>query len=85
MGTSGLFYYYHTFAKALSTMGVDQMKDKEGKLHDWRHELLVELASRQNPDGSWTNKDARWLEGDPNLVSGYVLLTLSYLRQPTDK
>ena len=38
------------------------------------------LMNRQQPDGSWVNKNARWMEGDPNLVTGYALLALSYCR-----
>jgi len=38
------------------------------------------LAKRQHEDGSWTNSNARWLEGDANLVTGYALLALSYCR-----
>ena len=41
---------------------------------------LAELARRQQPDGSWVNANAQWLEGDPNLVTGYALLTLTYCR-----
>ncbi len=78
MGTSGLFYYYHTFAKALHVMGVDTFEDEAGGKHDWRAELIQELAKRQQPDGSWLNENERWLEGDSNLVTGYALLALSY-------
>ncbi len=80
MGKAGLYYYYHTFAKALDALGVDQFKDAAGKKHDWREELIAELARRQQPNGSWVNENARWLEGDPNLVTAYALLTLSYCR-----
>lgn len=76
----GLYYYYHTFAKALAALGVDQFVDADGKRHDWREELVQELASRQRPDGSWVNPTTRWLEGDPNLVTSYALLALSYCR-----
>ncbi len=31
-------------------------------------------------DGSWLNQNNRWLEGDPNLVTGYALLSLAYCR-----
>ena len=34
----------------------------------------------QQPDGSWINTNSRWMEGDPNLVTGYALLSLSYCR-----
>jgi squalene-hopene/tetraprenyl-beta-curcumene cyclase len=80
MGVQGLFYYYHTFAKALSAMGEDQVADGEGKSHDWRAEIVTRLVDAQNPDGSWVNKNTRWLEGDPNLVTAYGLLVLSYCR-----
>ncbi len=80
MGTSGLFYYYHTFAKALSTMQVTKLTDLDGTNHDWRAELAQKLASLQNQDGSWTNENERWLESDPNLSTGYTLLALAYCR-----
>ncbi len=79
MGAAGLFYYYHTFAKALSAMKADQVPDAEGNLHDWKRELIVELKRRQRDDGSWINTDnPRWMEGDANLVTAYALLALSY-------
>jgi len=80
MGSSGLYYYYHTFAKALDVMGVEQVEDEAGVKHNWRAELIGELAKRQQPDGSWLNQNDRWLEGDPNLVTGYALLALSYCK-----
>lgn len=80
MGSSGLYYYYHTFAKALEAMNVDTIEDEAGVKHDWRAELIRELAQRQQPDGSWLNENDRWLEGDPNLVTGYALLALSYCK-----
>jgi squalene-hopene/tetraprenyl-beta-curcumene cyclase len=81
MGSSGLYYYYHTFAKALDAMGQETFTDADGNTHAWRAELAAEFVQRQNADGSWTNADARWMEGDPNLVTGYALMTLAYLRK----
>jgi squalene-hopene/tetraprenyl-beta-curcumene cyclase len=80
MGNAGLYYYYHTFAKALAAMNVDRIEDSDGVKHDWRRELAAELLRRQQPDGSWVNENSRWMEGDPSLVTGYALLTLSYCR-----
>ena len=80
MGDAGLFYYYHTFAKALSVFGEDSFVDDQGEIHDWRADLAAELARRQRPDGSWSNSNERWLEKNPDLSTGYALLTLSYLR-----
>jgi squalene-hopene/tetraprenyl-beta-curcumene cyclase len=81
MELAGLYYYYHTMAKALSALGEDTFVDETGKSHDWRQELIDELASRQQPDGSWVNENSRWMEGDPNLVTGYALLALSYCKK----
>ena len=78
LGQQGLFYYYHTFAKALSVMEVDEFEDAEGVQHDWRAELVAHLASLQQPNGSWINSESRWYEGDPNLVTAYTLLALAY-------
>lgn len=85
LGQEGVFYYFHTFAKALDALGQDKFKDAQGVEHDWRAELVAELARRQQADGSFVNTKQRWMEGDANLVTGYALLALSYCRpaQPT--
>ncbi|MGD9127631.1 MAG: terpene cyclase/mutase family protein, partial [Planctomycetia bacterium] len=77
MGDSGLYYYYHTFAKALAAIGTNEVTDVKGKKHDWRKDFVAELAARQKENGSWVNADTRWLEGDPNLATAYVLLALA--------
>lgn len=77
----GLYYYYHTFAKTMDALGVDTFADANGVKHDWRADLTAALASRQRPDGSWVNPTDRWMEGDPNLVTGYALMALSYCRK----
>jgi squalene-hopene/tetraprenyl-beta-curcumene cyclase len=76
----GLYYYYHTMAKCLDTLGVDVLTDAQGGKHDWRADLTAALAKRQRPDGSWVNEQDRWLEGDPALVTGYALMALSYCK-----
>lgn len=78
MGQQGLYYYFHTFAKALDTMQVNQFKDADGTDHNWRAELINHLASLQHENGSWTNKAERWYEADPNLATAYALLALTH-------
>lgn len=81
MGTAGLYYYYHTFAKALHAMETPVFIDANGIEHDWRAELITELESRQRADGAWVNvENGRWMEDDASLVTGYALLALSYCR-----
>ena len=78
MGSSGLYYYYHTFAAALSTAKLDTLKDADGVEHNWRDDLVAELAKRQNPDGSWSNDNQRWFENDKNLATAFALLALAH-------
>ena len=78
MGTDGMYYYFHTFAKALDAVGDDTLVDASGASHDWRRELAERLFALQKDDGSWVNTSPRWLESDPNLATAYSLLALSY-------
>ncbi len=80
LGQQGLYYYYHTFAKALSAIGKPTLTDSDGHSHDWRADLAAALASRQKPDGSWVNPTDRFMEGDPNLATAYALLALAQSR-----
>ena len=62
-------------------MGSPVFIDDEGEEHDWRMELIDELASRQQDNGSWLNdENGRWLEDNASLVTGYAILALSYCR-----
>ena len=79
-GDAGLYYYYHLMAKALDALGQPHFVDGAGMKHDGRSELAAELASRQNADGSWINKNNRFLESDANLVTAFALLALSYTK-----
>jgi squalene-hopene/tetraprenyl-beta-curcumene cyclase len=73
----GLYYYYHTMAKCLAVLGIDEVVDTAGNRHDWRADITAALARRQRHDGSWVN-ESHWMEADPNLVTGYALMALSY-------
>ncbi|APZ96495.1 prenyltransferase/squalene oxidase repeat-containing protein [Fuerstiella marisgermanici] len=85
MGSAGLYYYFNTFAASLKTAEIETVKDKDGKTHDWRKDLVQELARRQNKDGSWSNRNERWFEGDKNLATSFALLALSYCNDEGDK
>lgn len=77
-GSAGLFYYYNTFGSALDAADLEAVVDAEGKSHDWRADLTAELAKQQNDDGSWSNSNKQWFEGDKNLATAFALLALSH-------
>ncbi len=81
MGKAGLFYYYHTFAKALDAANVEIIDDADGTPHSWRQELMQQILLMQQSDGSWVNdENDRWMEGDRQLVTAYALLALAFCR-----
>ncbi len=76
-GQRGLYYYYHTFARALAALGQPTLVDSEGTAHDWRADLIEALAKRQEASGAWVNREDRFMEGDPHIVTSYALLALA--------
>ncbi len=77
IGKQGLYYSYHTMAKALAAYGQRTFTDAEGKKHDWSRELALALLTKQSPQGFWVNESSRWFETDRVLVTAYAILALS--------
>lgn len=79
MGQEGLFYYYHTMAKALTVMGRDVLETPDGRQIDWRKALTERLIGMQKGDGFWVNDAGRWWENDPVLVTAYALIAMNMI------
>jgi squalene-hopene/tetraprenyl-beta-curcumene cyclase len=75
-GKQGLYYMFHTFAKAMAAWGEPKVKTADGVEHDWAEDLVARLASLERPDGSWSNDTRRWWEDDPVLCTCYAALAL---------
>lgn len=84
MELQGLYYNYHTMAKALNAYGEEVLVDDIGKKHHWRKELAGQLLKIQHSDGYWINENARWWENNPVLVTAYVVLALEEVLKTTD-
>ncbi len=80
MGTSGQYYYYVAFARALNAWGSPRIDTKatDGQPHarDWANDLIDQLATMQNADGSFKSVGKRWMEDDPVLITAYSLIAL---------
>ena len=76
VGAQGLYYNYHTMAKALRLYGEPILMDAKGISHDWYRELAEKLIEVQKPDGSWANEESRWMEALPVLATSYAVLSL---------
>jgi squalene-hopene/tetraprenyl-beta-curcumene cyclase len=81
MGPQGLFYYFHTMAKALNLVGQDAVVLKDGRKVNWRDALALKLIDLQQKDGSWLNSNNRWWEKDPALVTSYALISLEIIKR----
>lgn len=79
MGAEGLYYYYHTMAKALNLAGIQEITKPDGTKANWRLDLAKQLFNLQNIDGSWSNPNGRWMEKDPDLSTAYAVLALEHL------
>ncbi len=77
---SGIFYYYHTFAKAMDALGEEPFVDAKKVKHDWRQELFDELKGKQKANGSWIGTRA-FLENEPSLATAFAVLALSYCKK----
>ncbi len=77
IGRQGLYYNYHTMAKALNAYGEKYITDKNGVKHDWYLELAQTLMKKQDREGYWVNDEDRWFEDNKVLVTCYSILALS--------
>jgi squalene-hopene/tetraprenyl-beta-curcumene cyclase len=78
IGSEGLYYYYHTMAKALNTAQIDFVETPQGR-RNWRSDLARHLFNVQREDGSWINENGRWMEKDSVLVTAYAVLALEHI------
>jgi squalene-hopene/tetraprenyl-beta-curcumene cyclase len=83
-GKSGLYYYYHTLARALAANGEPTLTIADGKSVDWRIALIDKVATLRQPDGSWVG-EKRWMETNPILDTSYVVQALVEARNDLAK
>lgn len=81
LGNQGMFFFYHVLTRALSASGVEHIEaEGAGKAVDWKREVAEKILALQNDDGSWFNKNGRYWEADPVLVTAYCLIALANVR-----
>jgi squalene-hopene/tetraprenyl-beta-curcumene cyclase len=80
----GLYYYYLTLARALNLYDAPTFQTPDGRVIDWRVELVDKLAQLQREDGSWVG-DRKWMEASPVLVTSYVVQALHEVRDDLEQ
>ena len=83
MRQAGLYYYYHTFGKAMAALGEDAVRGRQGQEARLAEGAVRGAARRgSGDDGSFINKgDRAFGEADANLATGFALLALSYAKK----
>ena len=75
----GLYYYYHTMAKTPGRAGRGHVRRRRRASSTTGAPTSRGPREATGADGSWSTTPS-WMEGDPNLVTGYALMALSYCR-----
>ena len=71
----GLYHYYMVMSRALDAFGERPLETFDGKKHDWPVEIAEQLLKTAKESKMWVNDNPGWYEGDPVLVTSYVLTT----------
>ena len=80
IGTDGYYYFILTFSRALDAYGQPTLEvvatDGSQEIVNWADDLIEQLATLQNEDGSFRSVDDRWMENNPVLITAYSLIAL---------
>lgn len=80
LGAEGTYYYYLTFSRALDAFGQPTLEvvssDGSKRQANWADDLIDQLATLQNKDGSFRSVNDRWMENDPVLITAYAMVAL---------
>ncbi|MEN0019819.1 MAG: prenyltransferase/squalene oxidase repeat-containing protein [Planctomycetota bacterium] len=82
LGDDGYYYYILVFGRALDAWDDDtlQVASDGGAAVErrWAEDLVQQLATLQQDDGSFRPVARRWLEYDPVLITAYTLISLGH-------
>ncbi len=79
-GEEGYYYFLNILAKCLQAHGDELITLEDGTQVTWREELLRKLIDLQRAEGEemgyWKNDNNRYWEGNPMLVTSYILTAM---------
>lgn len=78
MGSDGQYYYYVMFARALDAFGAPTLTTTSQTQQAWAQDLVTQLSTLQNADGSFRSVDDRWMEDNSVLITAYSLVALQH-------
>ena len=75
----GVYYYYLAMARAMDAFGENPFRTHDEKMHDWPRELAAQFIGTVKESKMWVNANPSWYEGDPVMVTSFVLITCDVL------
>jgi squalene-hopene/tetraprenyl-beta-curcumene cyclase len=75
----GLYHYLMVMTRALDAFGERPLVTFGGQKRDWPVEVAEQLLKTAKESKMWVNENSGWYEGDPILVTSYVLTTCDVL------
>ena len=65
-------------AKSMAAFDESEIVLEDGQRRNWRNDFVEKMLALQNEDGTWVNPESpRWWEGDPNLITGRIVVALN--------
>ena len=56
--------------------GIKVEQSEATQKRDWANDMIDVVTSQQHEDGWWANKESRWMESQPVLVTAYSVIAL---------
>ena len=78
MQDQGLYFFYNVMSRALAAAGLETIPREQGDAIPWAKELVGKVVSLRQDDGSWVNRNGRFLENDSVLATAYSVLALEF-------
>ena len=78
MQDQGLYFFYNVMSRALAAAGLETIPRDQGDPIPWAKELVGKVVSLRQDDGSWVNRNGRFLENDSVLATAYSVLALEF-------
>ncbi len=80
VGQQGLYYYFVTLARALDALDSPDIHvihaDGTIQTRSWAQDLVRQLQTLQEADGSFRSVNDRWMESNKVLITAYALIAL---------
>ena len=77
MDSTSYYYYIQTASEALTAYGEVNVPKEDGQSRHWTTDMAAQLMSLQKEDGSWSNPNKKYWEGNAVFMTGRAIIALN--------